>query len=273
MATAVSTDEKWRYAVGVVVLVAAIASQYVVPVYVVASRPIYHSLAGDVLIVYGLPIATFAALLGPGPLRHWHRNLGTATVQGLGWFGATALLALGVTIALGVAYLSLDPGALKLLERPNPALEAAVGNPWFYVGFSFVVGACEETIFRGWVYGFWSGRTASWVTPALLTSVLFASVHLYYGTTYGIAAPLIFPTLFLLGFGFAATYEKSGGNLVVPAALHGAYDATAYLTLISLTIGTDLHWALILVGALVGLLYYLRLGGAGASVPARGPLR
>ncbi len=259
-----------RYATAVVVLVAAVVSQYVLPPLWPASRAVYGNLAGDVAVVYGLPIVAFALLVGVGPLRAWRQALGRATVEGLRWYGGLSLLALAVTIALGVVYEVVDPSALQLLDKPNPALEAAVGNPWFFVGFSFAIGAFEETIFRGWVYGFWEGRTARWTTPALLTSLLFAGVHIYYGTTYGAAAPLIFPSLFLIGLAFAATYHASGGNLVVVALLHGATDATAYLTLVSYGAGVGLHYGLVLVGGLVALLYYVQRPGA-PGAPATPP--
>jgi membrane protease YdiL (CAAX protease family) len=251
-----------RYAVGVAVVVLVIASQYFVPQIWPASRFVYSSLAGDLVLVYGLPIVAFTLLVGVGPLRNWRANPRRAIVQGLGWYGATGLLALLVTVVLAIVYELLDPAALDLLSKPNPALQSAASDPWFWVGFSFVVGALEETIFRGWIFGFWMGRTDSWLTPAILSSVLFAGVHLYYGTTYGLGALLIFPTLFLLGFAFAATYRYSGGNLVVTSALHGANDGAAYLMLVSVTAGTVLRYGLILVGAAVGLAYYLKTGRA-----------
>jgi membrane protease YdiL (CAAX protease family) len=260
-----------RYLVAVGVLIVSITSQYFVPFEVPAVRPIYGSLAGDVAIVYGIPILAFALLVGAGPLRGWSARMSRAVPYGLGWFGAMSILAVGVTLALALVYAAADPAALRLLERPNPALQAAAGDPWFFVGFSFAVGAFEETLFRGWVFGFWAGHSASWLGPAVLSSALFAGLHLYYGTTYGVAAPLIFPTLFLLGFAFAATYRTAGGNLVVPAALHGAYDAAGYLTLVSLAAGTDLHWALVLIGAVVGLALYLRVApGPPAPSPGTG---
>ena len=68
---------------------------------------------------------------------------------------------------------------------------------------------------------------------------------------------MIFPSIFLLGFALAATYRFSGGNLVVPALLHGAHDAAAFLTLVSAELGVILSYLLILVGGLVGLIHYL----------------
>jgi len=267
-----------RYFVAVAITVVVIASQYFVPELIAPTRVVYGSLLGDLLIVYGIPIVTFLSLVGPGPLRHWNRRLGLATLEGLQWYGITSLVSLFVVIALTIVYLALDPGALALLSRANPALEQAVGNPWFFVGLSFAIGAIEETIFRGWIFGFWAARGGSWLVPAVWTSALFAGVHLYYGTTYGAAAPLIFPTLFFAGFGFAAAYRASGGNLVVIALLHGTFDAAAYLTLLNEGAGIGLRYGLILVGLVVALLVYARviagtshpLGTASPPVPGGG---
>ena len=247
-----------RYFVGVAITVFAVLSQYFLPQAVPALRPIYGTLVGDLAVVYGIPVLAFLLLVGLGPLRHWADRMGLATVEGLRWYGLLSLLGLAIVLVLAVVYTALDPGALQLLNRPNPALQQAVGNPWLYVALSFVVGAFEETIFRGWIFGFWRDHPGSWIVPAVWTSVLFAGVHLYYATTYGLAAPLIFPSLFLLGFAFAATYRASGGNLVVVALLHGANDATAFLTLVNPALGDGLHYLVILAGAAIGLYLYLR---------------
>ena len=177
-------------------------------------------------IVYGVPIISFLVLVGTRPLRSWRGRLGDATVQGLGWYGAMSIVAILVTIALALVYEIVDPGALALLSRPNPELTAAASNPWFYVGFSFVIGAIEETIFRGRIFGYWMARGSRQSPPAhaIWTSIFFGAVHLYYGTTYGAAYPLVAPSLFFIGFAFAKTMQNSGGNLVIVALLHGAND-------------------------------------------------
>lgn len=247
-----------RYALAVGITVAAVGSQYFLPQLLPAVAPVYRSLAGDLAVVYGVPILSFLGLVGTGPLLHWRERMGLATVHGLAWFGALMLLGIVIVIALTLVYLAVDPAALHLLSRPNPALQQAVGDPWFYVGLSFVVGAAEETIFRGWIFGFWMARGGSWVLPAVWTSLLFAGVHLYYGTTYGIVAPLIFPTLFLTGVAFAATFRISGGNLVVVALLHGVYDASAFLTLVSYGGGVALRYLVIGVGAVLALVLWAR---------------
>ncbi len=260
-----------RYAVAVGITVLAIVSQYFVPEIVPASRPVYASTAADLLIVYAIPVVAFSLLVGAGPLRRWRVRMGTAAWEGMRWYGGLSLLALFVTLVLTSLYAAFDPAALQLLSRTPPPVLAARSDPWFWVGFSFVIGAVEETIFRGWIYGFWRGRAASWLVPAVWTSVLFAGVHLYYGTTYGVAAPLIFPTLFLIGFAFAATYQASSGNLVVVAVLHGAYDASAFLSLISPSEGAVARYLPVLAGAVIALVHYLDPSSGSPALPAAAP--
>jgi len=261
-----------RYAAAVGITVFAVLSQYFVPERWAATRVVYYNLPGDFLLVYGIPIVAFALLVGLGPLRQWRSRMGVAAGQGLAWYGTLSLLALLIVLLLVIVYEVLDPAALALLQRPNPAVQQAQGDPWLFVGLSFVIGAVEETIFRGWIFGFWNHRPTPWVVPAAWTSALFAAVHLYYGTTYGLASPLIFPSLFLVGFAFAATYRYSGGNLAVPALLHGEMDASAYLTLISKEIALAIHYGVVCVGAAVALVAYLRSGpGSPAPTDATAP--
>ncbi|MCI4373658.1 MAG: CPBP family intramembrane metalloprotease, partial [Thermoplasmata archaeon] len=165
-----------RYFLGVGITVFAVLSQYFLPEAIPALRPLYGSLLGDLAVVYGIPVLAFLLLLGVEPLRHWADRMSLALVEGLRWYGLLSLLALVVVLVLAILYTALDPSALSQLNRANPALQQAAGNPWFFVGLSFVVGAFEETIFRGWIFGFWRDRGGSWIVPAIWTSVLFAGV-------------------------------------------------------------------------------------------------
>ncbi len=258
-----------RYALAVVVTVAAVLSQYVVPEAVPALRPVYGSLVGGFLITYGIPIVAFLLLVGVGPLRGFRRAMGRAAWEGLRWYGLLSLLALFTTFVLLVVYTVLDPSALDYLSRENPVIESAAQNPWLYVALSFAVGALEEVIFRGWVFGFWRDRPqTSWLVHATWTSALFAGVHLYYAQTYGPASPLVYPTLFLLGFAFAATYQASGGNLVVVSLLHGANDAVGFLSLVSTDASLAAHYGIILVGVVLALLSVLGVGPGAKPRPA-----
>ncbi len=256
-----------NYFIATALTVLAIYSQYFVPELVPVARGVYGSLLGDVAVVYLLPVAAFALLVGGAPLRGYRTGMGRAAREGLRWYGLLSLLALFVTALLAAIYLAVDPVALGLLHRPNPELVAAASNPWFYIGFSFVAGAFEELLFRGWIFGFWLQRSDRWLAPALASSALFALVHLYYASTYALAAPLIFPTLFFLGFAFAGAVRASGGNLVVVALLHGATDAIAFYSLLNEPAALGLHYGLILVGALIGLIVYLQIPRPGPPPP------
>jgi hypothetical protein len=247
------------YVAALLISVVAVVSQYFVPQLVPAVDPLYHSFFGGLFVVYGIPILAFTVLVGVRPLDRFARRPGPAALSALGWYGALALLSLAVTFVLIFVYLALDPSALDLLDRPNPVVEEARSNPWFWVGFSFAIGAIEETIFRGWIFGYWLARGTSigWV-HAVWTSALFAGVHLYYATTYGLASPLVYPTLFFLGLAFALAVQASGGNLVWVALLHGANDATAFLTIVSPLLANSVHFGVILVGGAIALILYLR---------------
>ena len=255
--TTAPSDSAVRYALGVAITALAILSQYFVPERWSPALVIYGNLPGDLFIAYGVPVISFALLVGTGPLKNWAARMGLASVEGLSWYGLLSVLSLVILVVLILVYAALDPAALQLLSRPNPALTQAAGNPWFWIGFSFVIGAFEETIFRGWIFGFWQHRATPWIVPAIWTSALFAGLHLYYGFTYAAAAPLIFPGLFLIGFSFAATYHASGGNLVVVSILHGAYDAAAFYTLINVEDGALFRYVPILAGAVLGAVYFL----------------
>lgn len=262
-----------RYVAGVAITVLAIASQYVVPVAWPASRFVYGNLVGDLAVVYGLPILGFVLLVGLEPLRRWKASLARATGVGLGWYGGLSLLSVLVSVVLVLVYAVLDPGALHLLEQSNPALRSAASDPWLYIALSFLVGACEETIFRGWIFGAWLRRVRGWLLPAVVSSAVFAGVHLYYFTAYGAASPFFYQQLFLLGFAFAATYRASGGNLLVPAVLHGLNDAIAFASVLSPGAEIAAHYLFIVAASLVGLVYWLRTDRAAPpSVPPAPPI-
>ncbi|MCI4332472.1 MAG: CPBP family intramembrane metalloprotease [Thermoplasmata archaeon] len=246
------------YAVCVVVTVFAILSQYFLPEAVPGLRPLYGNFLGDLFVVYGVPILIFAVLVGGRPLAGFADHMGRATVQGLAWYGTLSLLAIVVVIGLTIVYLFVDPAALNLLTKTTPVIQAAASDPWFWVAFSFVIGLVEEVIFRGWIFGYWLAKDPSrWVWHAGWTSALFAGVHLYYGQTYGAAAPLIFPSLFFLGFAFAATMRASGGNVLLVGILHGANDAIAFYSLLSNDQALELHYGIVLVGAAIPLALYI----------------
>jgi membrane protease YdiL (CAAX protease family) len=89
----------------------------------------------------------------------------------------------------------------------------------------------------------------------LVSSVLFAAVHLYYALTYGVASLIPFLDIIAIGMALAITYYRSGGNLLIPALIHGAYDATGFMAVAaSPRIGIELRGVLILAGVIAAVI-------------------
>jgi len=255
------------YAAAVAIAVLAILSQYFLPPLVPAVQPVYSTLVTGLLVVYGVPIVAFVLLVGVAPLRRFFSNPGSAAVEGLRWYGAMSILGLIAAFAIVAVLAAVDPSALSQLTKLSPPLVQAESDPWFWVAFSFVIGIVEETIFRGWVFGYWLLRNPSrWFVPAVGTSLLFAGVHLYYGRTYGFASGVAFAELFFAGLGFAFAVRYSRGNLLVVGLLHGAHDALSFSTLVWKPDGMDLFYLLILAGAIVFVLVALRANTGGRPI-------
>ncbi|MCI4346250.1 MAG: CPBP family intramembrane metalloprotease [Thermoplasmata archaeon] len=247
------------YALATAITVAAVVSQYLLPERFPAALVVYGNLPGDLAVVYGIPLLAFLSLVGVGPLRTWNANPGRAAVEGLRWFGLLSLLALLLSIVLLIIYEVVDPSAVRLLSKSVPVVQGAAGDPWFWIALSFAVGAIEETIFRGWVFGYWLGRNpASWRSAAAMSSLLFAGVHLYYWSTYGVIATVPLLMLVLLGLAFAWGMALSGGNLVVIALLHGAFDASSFYSVVNTNVALGLHYGLVLLGLVVAAVVALR---------------
>ncbi|MFB6172157.1 MAG: lysostaphin resistance A-like protein [Haloarculaceae archaeon] len=137
---------------------------------------------------------------------------------------------------------ALSIGAVAVLAGLQPAqnriAEMGQGHPEIFlllVPVSFLlIGPGEELLFRGLIQG--RLREVLGPAPAIaLASVVFAAAHLtsLSGALSGRAITiglLLVPALVL-----GVAYERTG-NLVVPALIHGAYNATLFaLAYVSLT--------------------------------------
>jgi membrane protease YdiL (CAAX protease family) len=154
-----------------------------------------------------------------------------------------------------------NPAAVDLLQKPNPLLQVSPEVAWLMVGVSFlIVGPAEEYLFRGFVFGgmlsFFKSR--HWLSVAFVSSIFFAIVHIYYAEVYEVASLVQFVDLMAFGMAMAATYYVSGGNLIVPALIHGAYDATAFIGVATSTaIGDELRVLMILISAFVAIVIFV----------------
>jgi membrane protease YdiL (CAAX protease family) len=256
------------YAIATFITVFTILSQYFLPQLLPFARPLYAGLIPTFLLVYGVPIATFAALVGTGPLKGWASRPGTAAVEGLSWYGTLTLLALFLSLIYLGILIRVDPSVVNRLSTPTPIVRIAAQNPWPWVALSFLIGVVEELIFRGWIFGYWLERDpGSWKFHAVWTSALFAGVHLYYAFTYGIVFVVPAIVLVLDGAAFAITVRNSSGNLVAVSLLHGWNDATVFLALAIPVLGLALHYGVVLLGALIAALTYWRRQRAAGPDP------
>jgi membrane protease YdiL (CAAX protease family) len=240
------------YIVGLLVIFASSYSQYLVS---------GISLVAGAFLVYGVSILAISAIYGKSILRRALRHTSTALRLGLGFFGIFTLLGTGASLLIVVILLRLDPVALNLLQKPVPVLHVSPELAWIMVWASLiVVGPCEELIFRGFVFGGLLSLfgTRHWLILACLSSVLFAAVHLYYALTYGVASLIPFVDIIAIGMALAITYYRSGGNLLIPALIHGVYDATGFMAVaVSPRVGLLLRGMLMLVGVIAAVMMIL----------------
>lgn len=241
-----------RYLFGLVIILGASYSQYVFGGF---------GPAVGFLVVYGIPIVVVSILWGRAIIQRAAKNTWVASKFGLGFYGAFTALGLLASYAIIFVLTSFDPAALNLLNRPNPVLHVSPEYAWIMVGVSFlIVGPAEEYLFRGFVFGglLCLFKNRHWLVLSLVSSVFFAAVHLYYGLVYGVASAIAFTDLVTFGMAMCVTYYLSGGNLLLPAVIHGAYDATGFLGVAtSSQIGTVLRVLMMLIGIAVALSLFI----------------
>lgn len=117
----------------------------------------------------------------------------------------------------------------------NQVADLAMENPEIILallpGAYLLIGPGEELLFRGVVQG--RLRESFSAVPAILiASVIFAAIHVFsLQPTAPLSAKLVTVTL-LMGpsIAFGAVYEYTE-NIVVPALLHGTYDAFLFIAL------------------------------------------
>lgn len=174
---------------------------------------------------FGIAVLAYIALTG-----RW--NLIKARVPGLRDLGATVLGVIALLAAL--AAISAVYSTLGVKTAENQITQIGSNNPevmLYMIPLAFlVIGPGEELLFRGTIQGLFRGSYAA--APAIiLSSALFAVAHItaLLGSSLGAKAATI-TALFALSLVLGILYEYTD-NLVVPALVHGAYDAIVFLTI------------------------------------------
>jgi len=237
------------YVIGLIMIFATAYGQYFVSLGAIP----------DILLVYGLPIAFGTVVFGREIFKRAAKNNLKATELGLGLFGALTVIGIFVAVVALLIITQFNPAAPNLLNKPNPELNVTPAQAWIEIGVSFlIVGPAEEFIFRGFMFGglLSISKGRNWITLAIASSLMFAAVHAYYGSTYGIASVVPFIELVAFGLAMCVTYYWSGGNILIPALIHGAFDATGFLGVATTNqIGDIARGVLIGVGLVFAAIY------------------
>ena len=209
------------------------------------------------IVVWGFVIAVFVRGIGGGgvdaetatALSTLALGLGTASVAaaylgarglGLGYLDVRrpTLVDLGYVVAGAVALVALNLGigavfeAVGLESAPHSIIETARGSPGILlvlIPLSYlVIGPGEELLYRNVVqkslYGVYSRPAA-----IVVASGIFAGVHFFaFSSGPGLLATLnTLLVVFALSLVLGVVYERTG-SVVVPALVHGTFDAIAF---------------------------------------------
>jgi membrane protease YdiL (CAAX protease family) len=252
------------YAIATAIAAAGIISQYLIP-----SSWFPPGISGfvlDLFLVYGFGLMAFYIAFDTRPIRNFLERNKAGAREGFRWYGIFVLMGLLLAFALTAFYLAVDSSRYwDLMHKATNIQNAGASDPLFYILFSiFFVGFVEETLFRGYILGslLTIVGTRNWRTYAVLTSLLFAGVHIYYAQTYMEVSPIYYAEIAAMGLAFSYTYVLSGGNILVIALLHGGYDALSFFSLTPLgktdSIALVMIYVLLLASALWALSLYLR---------------
>jgi len=210
-------------------------------------------LGAGIVLVVGLSVLLTVLGFDPSPLLLLVVSL--VSIQGVA-FGGVALAYLRVRgrpvasvglrlpsvrdllIVVGgyaAAFVAAISGAIIISVTGAPAgenqvSEFATADPsvllWLVPASFLLIGPGEELLFRGIVQGRLR-ETFDRVPGVVLASALFAGIH-YAALTGGAGGRLVTVTvLFFPALVFGSVYELTD-NLVVPALVHGAYNATLF---------------------------------------------
>lgn len=150
------------------------------------------------------------------------------TVRELLWIGSGYVLAI-LSAFVGALFVMLT----RVEAAPNRAGEIGLQHPevlLLLIPASFLlIGPGEELLFRGVVQGTIRERFGP-VSAVVIASAFFAAVH-FAALSGGTGARLVtIGVLFLPSLVFGSVYELTK-NLVVPAVIHGSYNATLFTIL------------------------------------------
>lgn len=179
------------------------------------------------LAEFGFVVAALVFLFASNPGREYvsvrfpDRSDATHAVG-----GTLVLYALALTATAGVRALGGTTARVPSSELAAPDLQGVLLA--MVVLSVVVIGPSEELLFRGVVQSYLDGAFSR-AGAVTVTSVLFAVVHVptFASLTTGAAVWVLAAEMFAISVVFGSLYARTG-NLVVPAVVHGVYDATLF---------------------------------------------
>jgi membrane protease YdiL (CAAX protease family) len=193
-----------------------------------------HSVSGRIAliieqeVVFGLTAVVYATYRYPDLISSKRPSIRTA-----GWIVGGVLLLLGVAQVLGFVFqqFGISSGANRITQigRDNPQLLL-----YLIPVAIFVIGPGEELLFRGGVQSLLR-RSFSAIPAVVIASVLFGLVHIPAVVASGIVGVTSYvATTIVLGLVLGSLYEYTD-NILVPALVHGGYNAILFAGLYILT--------------------------------------
>lgn len=136
---------------------------------------------------------------------------------------ATVLMVMAAAYA--VVIFTYDP--LAIVHDVAPFANLMKTESWWLVALAAVIGApiAEEIVFRGVLFGVLASSPLGPIVAAIVSSAMWASLHMNY-SIYGLLA------IFLIGL-FLARLRVSSGSLLAPMVCHGVYNAGVIVALMA----------------------------------------
>lgn len=162
-------------------------------------------------------------------LKYTEYDRGLIRIQGAWLQGIGYIVGGIVTVLVGVTIVGFIISQLDVQPAKSQIITGFKNPVWLLVLIPvsiFIVGPAEELLFRGIV----QGKIKHAIGPAgaiVIASAVFASIHVFGLLGTPIQMLITLSVIFVLSLILGSLYELSD-NLVVPALVHGLYNAIQF---------------------------------------------
>jgi membrane protease YdiL (CAAX protease family) len=208
------------------IVVGSVATAFIqfIGIQTITTSPAY--LVGTIAqgIGFGLTVLAFVLLRNHDDLI----DLRWPTWRDLGWVigGSITLLltSMGASIVISQLGIEMAQHQIQQIGAENPELLL-----YMIVLAFLVIGPGEELLFRGAIQGALR-RVYAPIPGILIASALFSLPHIIALAGATGSTPAYLAVVFVLGIVLGSIYEITD-NLLVPAVVHGAYNAVTFISI------------------------------------------